>query len=323
VPSSASLIAAVVALGCAVVGYGVGSLLQAMAARRYPHRSASRLLLSPLVLGGLALDVAGFFAAALALGELPLFFVQGATSASILVTALLAMVVLQERPTPREALALPLVLVGLVTLAMSAEPGPALAPPLALTLGLVVCVPVFSACGWFCVTHAGRASALGLAMLAGLSYGCASLTARGLSAVDHGAWRDLGLVLVAAHALQGVALVTVAMRRAPVNTVTSVLFATEAIGPAAIGLLLLGDRTAEGLGWAAVAGCLSLIGATVLLSPPAAAGPAASDETATGQAETNETGIRSLVPAPRSVTDRPGTMRSPGAHRIGRHRPRV
>jgi multidrug transporter EmrE-like cation transporter len=74
------------------------------------------------------------------------------------------------------------------------------------------------------------------------------------------------LVVVAAHALQGVVLVTVAMRRAPVNTVTSVLFATEAVGPAAVGLLLFGDRTADGLGWAAVAGFACLVVATVLLS---------------------------------------------------------
>jgi multidrug transporter EmrE-like cation transporter len=113
-------------------------------------------------------------------------------------------------------------------------------------------------------------------MLAGLSYGCASLAARGLSAPDtSSAWLIPTLVLIAAHALQGVVLVTVAMRRVPVNTVTSVLFATEAVGPAAVGLLLLGDRIADGTWMGLAAGCVLLIGATALLTSGADEGSSA------------------------------------------------
>ena len=50
------------------------------------------------------------------------------------------------------------------------------------------------------------------------------------------------------------------------NTVTSVLFATETIGPAAVGLVLLGDRTQAGLGPLALGGCASIVLATALLS---------------------------------------------------------
>jgi drug/metabolite transporter (DMT)-like permease len=304
-PSSASLAAAVAALGTAIVAYGVGSLLQAMAARKYPTRQAAGLLLSPLVLGGLALDVLGFVCGAVALTELPLFFVQGATSASILVTALLASLVLGERPDPRETSAMPLVLIGLVALALAAEPGRSSAPPWPLTLGLVGCLPLFAGAGWWCFRRPGRRAATGLAMLAGLSYGCASLAARGLSAPDGAStWLIPTLVLIAAHAVTGVVLVTVAMRRAPVNTVTSVLFATEAVGPAAVGLLLLGDHTAEGTWMALVIGCVLLIAGTTLLTSGAVETSSATDRLE----------VRRLVPAPRQAPSRPG------AHRVGRHR---
>jgi drug/metabolite transporter (DMT)-like permease len=296
VPSSASLALAVAALGTAIVAYGVGSLLQAMAARKYPTRHAAVLMLSPLVLGGLALDVLGFLCGAIALTELPLFFVQGATSASILVTALLASLVLGERPDRRETSAMPLVLGGLVALALAAEPGRASVPPWPLTVGLVFCVPLVAGAGWWCFRRPGRLTATGLAMLAGVSYGCASLAARGLSAPHQSStWLIPTLGLTAAHALLGVVLVTVAMRRAPVNTVTSVLFATEAVGPAAVGLVLLGDRIADGALLALAAGCVLLVAATVLLTTGADEEPATvAPEPPAG---------RQVVPRPGPVTD--------------------
>src|SRR4051794_34359388 len=101
--SDGSLLVCVVALATAIGAYGVASLLQAMAARRHPEVSIARLLVEPLVLAGLALDVVGFVGTAVALHALPLFFVQGAASASIVVTALLASVFLRERPSRREA----------------------------------------------------------------------------------------------------------------------------------------------------------------------------------------------------------------------------
>src|SRR4051794_41891442 len=75
--------------------------------RRIADGPPKRLLLPPLVLGGLTLDVAGFLFGAVALHELPLFFVQSASAASILVTALLASLVLHEHPNRRAALAKP------------------------------------------------------------------------------------------------------------------------------------------------------------------------------------------------------------------------
>lgn len=272
--SAGSSFGSVLAVVAAVLAYGVASLLQAMAGRRTPGATAGRLLLSPLVLGGLALDLVGFAAGAAALRDLPLFLVQGATAASILVTALLAALVLDERPTRRETLAMPLILAGVVALALSADPGPASGLPVPVAVGLMLAAPLFGALTWYGLRDPRRLPAISLAVLAGLSYGSATLAVRGMTAMARG---DLlfpvMLLTVAAHALLGVVLVTTAMRRNAVNAVTGVLFATETAVPAALGVLLLGDRPAPGCGWATVAGCALLGMATALLSRATTARP--------------------------------------------------
>lgn len=342
--TSDSLVHAVAALGAAVLAYGVASLLQAVAARRAEGRGTAALLLSPLVLGGLALDVVGFVACAVALTQLPLFFVQGASSASILVTALLASLVLGVRPDRQEAIAMPLVLAGLVGLALAAEPGVASALPASLLVGLAVSVPAVTVGAALCLSRPGRSSALGLALLAGLSYGGASLAARGLSAPDSPShWQAVTIALIAVHALQGVVLVTVAMRSASVNSVTSVLFATEAVGPATVGLLLLGDRTAPGTGGFAVFGCLCIVTATAVLARRRPAGPEQAQPAQSGQAaqagqpgQSGQSGqpgqpgqadaaarqdvLPPFVPLPRHPRDSTPARRGSGAHRVGRHR---
>lgn len=309
----------VIALAVAVLAYGVASLLQAIAGRRHPDSGAAGLLRQPLVLAGLGLDVVGFGAAAVALHELPLFFVQSASSASILVTALLATLVLRERPDRREAVAMPLVLVGLVGLALAAEPGPATALPTALLVALGAAAPLFGLVGWTCLTRPGRRSSLVLAVLAGLSYGAASLAARGMSAADQSSsWLLPTGIVIALHALQGVVFVTAAMRRASVNSVTSLLFATETVGPAVLGWLLLGDRAAEGTAGLAVAGCVALVLATAVLSGGSG-----------GHGTAREGASDVVVPAPRRAPDtasggahrlRP-VPETTGRHAVGRHRP--
>jgi drug/metabolite transporter (DMT)-like permease len=314
-----SLLTSVVALGVAVVAYGVASLLQAMAARRTDGGGSGQFLLSPLVFGGLSLDLVGFLGGAVALRELPLFFVQGASAASILVTALLASLVLKERPDRREALAMPMVLTGLAALAVAAEPGSAEALPSALVVALIAAVPAFAAGGVLCWNRAGRLPSLGLALLAGLSYGAASLAVRGLSAPGHGGvWAIPVLVTTVAHALLGVALVTAAMHRLTVNTVTSMLFTTETVVPATVGLLLLGDRTGPGLEWLAALGCVLIVLATALISHQTA--PTLPGRRRGGPTPGHVAG-HGLVPAPRPAFDLRPAARPVGAHRSeGQHR---
>ncbi len=85
------------ALACSIVAalsYGIGSVMQAAAARKAEARAnLDPMLLVRLVgelpyVSGLALDLLGFVASVVALRTLPLFVVQSAVAASVGVTAI-------------------------------------------------------------------------------------------------------------------------------------------------------------------------------------------------------------------------------------------
>jgi hypothetical protein len=142
------------------------------------------------------------------------------------------------------------------------------------------------------------------------------------------------VVLLALHALQGVVFVTAAMRHTSVTTGTAVLFVTETVGPAALGLLALGDRIAPGTGAIAAAGCACLVLATGMLATRpaeavAAEGPAAADGPPVEATvrEPDATGEPATIPAPRRAPDDavPGRHAGrpvAGRHAAGRHRRR-
>ncbi|MFL6112502.1 MAG: hypothetical protein ACJ786_14275, partial [Catenulispora sp.] len=100
--------------------YGVGSVLQAVAANRtaavevLDPRLLVRLAGQLSYLAGLGLDALGFVLDLLALRTLPLFLVQSVIAGSVGVTAIFAAVVLHIRLRRAEVVALLTLLVGLV-----------------------------------------------------------------------------------------------------------------------------------------------------------------------------------------------------------------
>ena len=179
--------AVVLSLGCAVLAalsYGVGSVLQAAAARHAERRAnLDPLLLVRLVgqvpyVASLALDLLGFVASVVALRTLPLFLVQSALAASVGVTAIAASVAFGFRLLRYERVALIALMLGFALLAVSARPEHATA------LGAVgQCI---LACGVVVVIIAGALSArlddrqagIGLALCAGLSWAGTGIAAR-------------------------------------------------------------------------------------------------------------------------------------------------
>jgi hypothetical protein len=121
----------------AAVSYGVGSVLQSVAASRTERRPnldamlLARLLRQLPYVGGLALDLLGFIAAVVALRNLPLFMVQSAVAGSIGVTAVVASVVFATKLRQAEKTALVVLFAGLVLLASAsrAERATALSGP--------------------------------------------------------------------------------------------------------------------------------------------------------------------------------------------------
>jgi hypothetical protein len=124
------VLAGLIGAAAAAIAYGAATVLQAIGVQRMAAVPTGAMLRSRVAAGrpyalGLILDVLGFLASVAALRTLPLFLVESAVASSVAVTAVLAVLVLDLRLRRAEITALVVIGVGLVMLAVSAEPGPA------------------------------------------------------------------------------------------------------------------------------------------------------------------------------------------------------
>lgn len=255
------------------VCYGLGTVLQAVAARRTARTSGVdvrmfRSLLSQTpYLASLVVDAAGFLASIVALRSLPLFLVESAVASSVGVTAVFAVWFLGARLGRVEIGALGALGVGLVLLAVSAEPGPG--RPLAASQQWVLLagVVVLLILGVGATRLPDRWACAGLAAAAGASFGGVGIAARTL-VVPQPLWQLLLEPLAwAIVGYGGLALLLFAMslQRGPVTTTAAVTVSAETLLPAILGVLVLGDASRPGFAGLAVAGfALTLLGAVAL-----------------------------------------------------------
>lgn len=279
------------ALGAAL-GYGVGSVLQAMAARQEPLVVGLdlglllRLLRSWRYVVGLGLDALGFLLTLVAVQSLPLFVVQSVVASFLAVTAVLGAVLLRMPLTRRDWIGLGVTVVGLTLVGLSG----ANEKPVTISLGEQWWVlAAAAALGVLALPFArwtGTRGAAALGAVAGLAFGATSVAARmlpGSLTVAH-PLSSLGSLLrsPSAYALVvagAVALLaySTALQRGSVTAATAPLVVGETVAPALVGLVVLGDRPREGwevvaaIGFAlAVAGAISLarFGEVMDATPP-------------------------------------------------------
>jgi FtsH-binding integral membrane protein len=113
----------------------------------------------------------------------------------------------------------------------------------------------------------GRAGAL-LAADAGLCFGGVGVAARSLKVPDP-LWHLVGdpaFWALAGYGVLGMMFFAAALQRGSVTTATAITFAIETTVPAAIGLLLLGDRARAGFALVAVAGFAVALGGCLALA---------------------------------------------------------
>ncbi len=261
------------ALGSAVC-FGTASVLQAVATRATAPGTGSgvdpALLMRALrqwrYLAGLALDGLGFLLQIVALRSIPIYAVGAALAASLAVTAVVAARLLRVRLSGAEWGAVAVVCAGLAMLGLASgdegEHGGSTTLRYVM-LGVAVAVPALGAVAGR-LPDRGRALALGLG--AGCGFGVVEVTVRLVDSVRPGAL----LANPATYALLvggGAAflLLTSALQRGSVTAATAGLVIGETIGPALVGVVWLGDRTREGLGWLAVLGfAVAVAGALAL-----------------------------------------------------------
>jgi len=237
----------VLAAVAAMVVNSAASLLEAEGSRRV--RPGRPVWTQPVWVGGLLLDATGWVLSVVALRGLPVVTVQSVLAGAVAVTT-----VAGQRGRPgglpaRQLAGVVAVVLGLVVVALSSQPGRAAALPPAA-------VPVLLGAALLCLLalEPVRRSVhpLRIAALAGLAYGGVALSVRALH-VRSGVWASV-LELAAeplAYAvlvfgLCGTLWLAAALRYGVVGTVSAVQSVTQVVVPGLIGLVLLGDRVRPG-----------------------------------------------------------------------------
>ncbi|MET9625579.1 hypothetical protein ABZZ37_33070 [Streptomyces sp. NPDC006464] len=246
------------ALGSALC-YGTASVLQALAARATEPGSGSgvdvallwRALRQWRYAAGLALDGLGFVLQVVALRTLPIYTVGAALASSLAVTAVVASRLLEVRLSRVEWTAVAVVCGGLATLALaSGREGDEGGPP-ALGWAMLGTACAVLALGAAVGRLPDRPRALALGLGSGFGFGVVEVSVRLIDGVDF-ANPALYALLVGGGA--GFLLLTSALQRGSVTTATAGMVVGETVGPALVGVVWLGDRTREGLGWLAILG---------------------------------------------------------------------
>lgn len=266
----------VCALGAAVC-FGTATVWQAMAAREAGTDGDgggggdAALLLRALrqwrYLAGLALDGLGFLLQVAALRSVPIYAVGAALAASLAVTAVVAARLLRVRLSGVEWAAVGVVCAGLAMLGLASGTEGDRGGPAALrwaVLAAAVGVLLLGGAGGR-LPERGRALLLGLG--AGFGFGVVEVAVR---LIDSLRPADL-LVNPATYALLlggGAAflLLTSALQRGSVTAATAGMVIGETLGPAAVGVVWLGDRTRDGLAWLAVLGFLVAVAGALALA---------------------------------------------------------
>ncbi|WP_327722576.1 DMT family transporter [Streptomyces sp. NBC_00490] len=258
----------VCALGAAVC-FGTATVLQAVAARAAGSGGGGEaaLLLRAVrqwrYLAGLGLDGVGFLLQIAALRSVPIYAVGAALASSLAVTAVVAARLLRVRLSRAEWGAVGVVCAGLAMLGVASGTEGDLEGPEALKyvmLAVAVGVLLLGLVGGR-LPERGRGSLLGLG--AGFGFGVVEVAVR---LIDSLAPSEL-LVNPATYALLlggGAAFLclTSALQRGSVTAATAAMVIGETVWPALVGVVWLGDRTREGLGWLAVLGFLvAVVGA--------------------------------------------------------------
>ncbi|WEH37598.1 hypothetical protein PZB75_20285 [Streptomyces sp. AM 4-1-1] len=257
------------------VCFGTASVLQAVAARAAaaPGDGAGvdpALLLRALrqwrYVAGLALDGLGFVFQIIALRSLPIYAVGAALAASLAVTAVVAARLLQVRLSGTEWGAVGVVCAGLGMLGLASGAEGDQVGSTALRWAMLGAALFVLLAGAAAGRLPEKPRALVLGLGAGCGFGVVEVTVRLVDDVAPSA-------LVANPAVYALLLgggsafllLTSALQRGSVTTATAGMVLGETIGPALVGVVWLGDRTRDGLGWLAVAGfAVAVAGALAL-----------------------------------------------------------
>lgn len=277
------------AAGLAAVLYGIGTVLEATAARRSTDsgsldpRLLLRLASQWVFLAALVVGAFGIAATALALRHLPLFAVQAAVASSVAVSAVIATVSHHESLSRRMQVGIGGIVAGLVLLGLSSgtegPPDTSLAFRSGLAAAAVIGLALASIVG-----RRPERTALDVGLLgatAGLLYGIGNVGLRVVhDLVSPKAVADPAVWAAVIGGVGGILVLATALQRGSVALAAGAATTAETIVPALVGLLVLGERPRHGWGLTALVGFILAVAGAVALcgdvdhdAPPPDCGP--------------------------------------------------
>jgi drug/metabolite transporter (DMT)-like permease len=270
------LIGFLLALGCSVC-YGCASVLQAVATRSVEAGTGSGVDAALLLragrqwryLAGIGLDGLGFLLQVAALRLVPIYVVAAALAASIAVTGIVSAWVLKARLSRAEWAAVGVVCVSLFVLACAAGPERVQHEPVALGWALLGVVATIFIAGAAAGRLPDRERAFALGFASGTGFGVVEIAARMLDEINPtkpAFYLSPALYAGAAGGVAGFLLLTSAFQHGSVTTTVAAMVVGETIAPALVGVVWLGDRARDGLGWLVVAGFVVAVSATLMLA---------------------------------------------------------
>jgi drug/metabolite transporter (DMT)-like permease len=215
----------------------------------------------------LGLDMLGFIAQLVALHRLPLFAVQAIIASNLAVTAVCASWLMGVVLGWREWMAVGGVIVGVGLLGASAGTEGAASVGNTFKLALIVAVAGIGMIGLAVARLPGPARTPLLGATAGLGYGVLAVAARVLTGYSPAALlRDPAAYALAAAGIVSFLFYASALEGGSVTVAIAAVVLVETVPPAAVGILLLGDKTRHGLAGVAIAGFIVAVVSAVMLA---------------------------------------------------------
>ena len=276
------MLASLIAVVVAPLFYGVAAVMQAMAVRAASRPAGTpgtgafsgvdpglvvRMFRQWRFVASLGLDILGFIAQLIALHHLPLFAVQAIIAANLAVTAVCASWLMGAVLGWREWVAVGGVIVGVGLLGASAgAEGPADVGN-TFKLALIVAVAGIGMIGLAAARLPGPARTPLLGATAGLGYGVLAVAARVLTGYSPAILvRDPAAYALAAAGIVSFLFYASALEGGSVTVAIAAVVLVETVPPAAVGVLLLGDKTRHGLAGVAIAGFIVAVISAVMLA---------------------------------------------------------
>ena len=215
-----------------------------------------RAALAPAFIAGMALDGVGFVGSIVSARLIPLFLAQTIMSANLVVTAVLGVAFLGVRLRLRDWVAIAVVVVSLCVLGFtSGSIGEDTTGP-AVHWGVLAFSIMILIVGIGLLRLLGARGAVAAGLVAGVLFGAMAVAVRVVDGVDpfHPTvvLADPAAWAVAIAGVGGFYLFTVALQIGSVTGASAALVAGETVIPGIVGVVLLGDTSAPGMGWLVV-----------------------------------------------------------------------